>query len=345
MSKREIWALQSMQAAPLSVKIKLTKIRIREWVYEYGEDGVYVSFSGGKDSTALLHIVREEFPNIPAVFVDTGLEYPEIRDFVKTFDNVEWLKPEMNFKQVIKQYGYPVVSKDVAQCVFDVSTQAKKNNCDKRKTKMWQRGFNPDSEYAKKYPSYSRARYDFLIDAEFPISHRCCDIIKKRPAKGYEKKTGKKPILATMACESRLRTTQWLADGCNAFDVKRPTSKPMSFWTEQDVLAYIKENNLPIASVYGDIIEDTEIDGQMNFNDLGIDGFEMPKLKTTGCNRTGCMFCLFGCTSPNYDTFTRMKHTHPKQYQWIMKPWDEGGLGYKEVIDWMNDHGDLHIRY
>ena len=43
--------------------------------------------------------------------------------------------------------------------------------------------------------------------------------------------------------------------------------------------------------------------------------------------------------------FERMKVTHPKQYEWIMKPWDDGGLGYKEVIDWINEHGNLRIRY
>lgn len=68
---------------------------------------MYVSFSGGKDSTVLLDLVRSEYPNVKAVFVDTGLEYPEIRSFVKTFDNVEILKPKKNFKQVIQEYGYP----------------------------------------------------------------------------------------------------------------------------------------------------------------------------------------------------------------------------------------------
>ena len=116
--KRELWELQSMQAAPLSVKISLTKTRIREWVNKWGEDGVYVSFSGGKDSTVLLHLVREEYPNIPAVFVDTGLEFPEIRQFVKTFDNVIWLKPKLTFRQVIEKYGYPFIRKEVAECVY-----------------------------------------------------------------------------------------------------------------------------------------------------------------------------------------------------------------------------------
>lgn len=71
--------LKYFQAMPLDIKVAMTKTRIREWVKEYGTDGVYVSFSGGKDSTVLLHIVRELYPNIEPVFVDTGLEYPEIR--------------------------------------------------------------------------------------------------------------------------------------------------------------------------------------------------------------------------------------------------------------------------
>ncbi len=96
----------------------MTQQRIREWVNHYGENGVYVSLSGGKDSTVLLHIAREMYPDIKAVFIDTGLEYPEIREFVKTFDNVDWVKPKMNFRQVIEKYGYPFISKEVAECVY-----------------------------------------------------------------------------------------------------------------------------------------------------------------------------------------------------------------------------------
>ena len=95
MSERTIQDLKMKQALPLEVKVLLTKDRIRQWVNEYGEDGTYVAFSGGKDSTVLLHLVRERYSNVPAVFCDTGLEYPEIREFVKTFDNVIWLKPKM----------------------------------------------------------------------------------------------------------------------------------------------------------------------------------------------------------------------------------------------------------
>lgn len=115
--KHELWELQSMQAAPLSVKISLTKSRIREWIKQFGEDGVYVSFSGGKDSTVLLDIVRQDYPNVPAVFVDVPTQYPELREFVKTFDNVEIVKPKLTFMQVCEKYGFPMISKEVSECV------------------------------------------------------------------------------------------------------------------------------------------------------------------------------------------------------------------------------------
>lgn len=106
-----------MQALPLSAKIRMTKYRIRQWIEEYGEDGVYVSFSGGKDSTVLLDIVRQDYPNIPAMFVDVPTQYPELRDFVKTFDNVEIIKPKISFMDVCKKYGFPMFSKEISGCI------------------------------------------------------------------------------------------------------------------------------------------------------------------------------------------------------------------------------------
>ena len=111
--------LYQMQSLPLELKVRMTETRIKAWVNEFGEDGVYISFSGGKDSTVLLDIVRNEmgYKNIPAVFVDVPTQYPELKEFVKTFENVEIIKPKISFVQVCEKYGFPLVSKEVSESV------------------------------------------------------------------------------------------------------------------------------------------------------------------------------------------------------------------------------------
>lgn len=114
--------LKQMQSLPLEAKIMMTKRRIRDW-YEAWDGLVYVSFSGGKDSTVLKHIVDSMYDDVPSVFVNTGLEYPEIQQFARKQKNVVIVRPEMRFDQVIKKYGYPVISKAVSNTVH----YAKKN--------------------------------------------------------------------------------------------------------------------------------------------------------------------------------------------------------------------------
>lgn len=108
--------LKIMQGWSLERKIRVTQTRIMEWYMRY--DGqVFISFSGGKDSTVLLDLARRVYPDIPAVYVDTGLEYPELRDFVKTKDNVIWLRPRYPFTQILEKYGYPIISKEVSDVI------------------------------------------------------------------------------------------------------------------------------------------------------------------------------------------------------------------------------------
>ena len=346
MAKHTIQELRIRQGLPLEVKVLMSQQRIRDWISEYGEDGVYISFSGGKDSTVLLHLVRDLYPNVRAMFVDTGLEYPEIREFVKTFDNVDIVRPKMNFKQVIEKYGYPFISKEVSKAVY----------CGKRAIERGQK----DSFYIKKLSGdlkdkkgdksrFCMPKYKFLLDCPYPLSSNCCDIMKKAPAHAYEKQSGLyAKFTGQMAYESNQRATQWLNNGCNGFNLKKPTSNPLSFWTEQDILRYIKQNNIKICSVYGDIVVDygseDQFDGQLDFSDLGL-MTDNRKYKTTGLSRTGCMFCMFGCHLEPEPRLRIMKKTHPKQYDYIMRPKEQGGLNYKEVIDWINANSDLNIRY
>ena len=118
-NKHTIQELKQWQSLPLSIKVLMTQERIRNWVREYDESGVYLSFSAGKDSTVLAHIIREVcgYKNIPFVFVDVPTQYPELKQFAQTFDNLVILKPKISFSQVCEQYGFPMISKEVSNCV------------------------------------------------------------------------------------------------------------------------------------------------------------------------------------------------------------------------------------
>jgi len=197
--------------------------------------------------------------------------------------------------------------------------------------------------------AYDKSKYLFALDAPFKISNKCCDVMKKKSAKQYSKETNRKAFIGTMANESRLRKSNWMKYGCNAFEKSTPTSQPLSFWTEQDILQYIKQNQLEIAEVYGDIVY-KDSDGM--FYDNVLFNADM-KLTTTGVNRTGCVFCMFGITQDT-DRFLKLKEVEPKKYDFVMRGGkfdDEGmwipynGLGYKFVIDWLNEHGGLKIKY
>lgn len=298
--------LKLLQNYPLDLKIEKTKLRIREW-YEHYNGEVYISFSGGKDSTVLLDIVRNMYPDVEAVFSNTGLEFPEIVKFVKTFDNVTIIKPEKTFKRVIEEKGYPVISKSVSNCV-----RLARKNIEEGKDTLRVRQIKGLEKGSK----FNKSKWQFLLDAPFKISDECCNELKKKPMKKYEKESGKKPFIATMAEEGQQREAAYLKTGCNAFNNGR--SQPMGFWTEQDVLQYIFENKLKICSVYGDVVEESDMLGNKYY-------------RTTGEKRSGCIFCMFGChLEESSNRFERLKYTHPTQYRYCMEK-----LGLKEVLDYI----------
>ena len=336
--------LRILQALPLDVKIQKTRLRIREWVNEFGEDGVYLSFSGGKDSTVLLDIVRKDYPNVQAVFVNTGLEYPSVRKFAESKENVVTLRPKMNFREVVAKYGYPIIGKEVSQSLYE----ARHLRDGKTKEMRIQQFLGEiDMQFMKDF-----SRYDYLLNAPFEISHKCCNVMKKQPTKEYAKKNQLKRIMGTMASESKLRQSKWLKEGCNAFDSKEPNSTPMSFWTEQDVLTYIHTYNLTIADVYGQVVVKGTEDGQTCINDM-LGDYRDCEFVTTGCKRTGCIFCGFGITQDK-DRFIRLAEQEPVLCDYVMRggAFDEtdgmwkptnDGMGYWFVLEWLNVHGNLGI--
>lgn len=348
-----------MQALPLELKVRMTQRRVWEWVKEYGEDGVYLSWSGGKDSAVLRHIIMQDFPDIVSVFVNTGLEYPEIQSFVRAAKDrgepVEILRPEMRFDEVIKKYGYPVIGKEVSNAIYEARRSIERGNLNTVRIKRLNGELRMTKD-GKDRSQFNHEKYKQLLNTDFIVSDRCCRVMKKTPVKLYSKRTEKKPITAQMASESRLRLNKWLQNGCNGFDMKAPISNPIAFWTEQDVLQYIKQHNVEIASVYGEIVYKHDPE-QMRLEDFTDEKIGCEALCTTGCNRTGCIFCGFGAhLEKGEGRFERLKRTHPRQYEYcigggeyngagIWQP-NKEGLGMGHVFDELNRlYGDGFIRY
>lgn len=437
--------LEELMALPLERKIQISQTRIIEW-YNHYHGNVVVSFSGGKDSTVLLHLVRSIFPDVKAVFSNTGLEYPEIQKHVMSIDNVDIVRPTMRFDEVISTYGYPLIGKEVAEAIYyarrirsqsgnverereqvqqdgrpgqadgaekagragraaetvrrrdnlqpklqtgykigggaDQPSESNRNspcqtaeesshrdrNCkeqtnrsdgsDARRRnragvaeiklndggssylagywkdfhgKVFINGKHFDRDHrtgvVKNKSQFNKEKWLPMVYTPFMISHYCCFKMKKSPMKKYQHEHGLYPILGTLAEESRVRKQAWIRHGCNAFESSSPTSQPLSFWTEQDILAYIVRYDLPIASVYGDIVS---VHNGAEYPAKDVCGNIGCNLKCTGCDRTGCIFCGFGfhLEKKGETRFQRLARTHPRQYeysigggQWVDNPY------------------------
>jgi len=321
--------LKTLQSYTLERKITITQVRVTEW-YMRHDNNVYVSFSGGKDSTVLADIVakicQQNDWKLRLVYCDTGLEYPEIKNFVRMFKG--WLretyqievelnivKPTKRFYEVVKEYGYPIISKYISGLIH----RARKPNPPRSVVHAMNNGYDKQC--------FNIGKWVYLMEAPFQISDTCCSYLKKNPL-NYGYRYGY-PITGVMAVEGQQRRQSWLKNGCNNFDSKKPISNPLGFWKEQDILQYIRRCKVPIASIYGDIVEEWTSYKRKENKPTG-------KLVLTGEQRTGCMFCAFGVhleKEPN--RFQRMKITHPKQHEYCMKPLEEGGLGMAEVLDYI----------
>lgn len=283
--------LRRLQALPLNEKIDLSKLRIIEW-YEHYAGKVGVSFSGGKDSAVLLHLVRSVYPEVPAVYADTRLDYPEVRELIKQTDNVIWVKPNITFKQVIDKYGYCYPSKEVAKYV----------NAARRNAPFAIKVFNGDYPPTRRVFLKSVESWKWLVNLDAKISEKCCYYMKEKPIHTFNRKNGMYLYVALLASESMRRYLTWLKNGCNAFNTRYPSSKPLSFWTEDDIFQYVVTNNIPIPSVYGNIEKDAN-----------------GKYICTGVKRTGCIFCPIASHLEKPNKFQQLKISHPKLYSYCMK--------------------------
>lgn len=328
------WQLAYRQKLPLEVKEEMSMRRIARFVDEFGEENVYDSFSGGIDSTVQRHLVRRVTKNVKDVYLDTWLEYPSVRRFVKSCDNVTIIKPKKSMKEIIKEHGWCFPGKEVADMIY---LARKGSESALKKLQGLDKDGKPDP-YREQFKKWIP-----LYESDIVISRGCCLCQKEEPVKEFEKEFDMHPIVGTMADEGENRKQAYLRGGCLTFDEEykigedggmdivktgsRPMCRPLGFWTKQDILQYIQKYNLAYASAYGDIVEEGSIPGQISL----IPGFK--DLKCTGEPRTGCCMCPVGCHLDNFAKFERLKKAEPKLYDYCMEELDE-----KRLVEWVKTH-------
>lgn len=295
-------SLPEKQALPLETKLAMTRFRIMEW-YKYWDGNVYLSDSGGRDSSVLNHIIEDMRLYITRVFLNTGLEFPEINRHVETHPNLVKLQPIKPFGAVIKEEGYPILSKSKSRGLRDLTNPTVRNFHIRRysATGIRKNGTQSIAIIRPKWHDTFNITETFngwVADIPFKVSERCCDYLKKKPARDYVKNKKTYPITGTMVSEGGVRKLSLQGSPCNIIG-KNPISNPLSFWTHVDILEYIKQNNVKIASVY-----------------------EM------GYERTGCVFCMFGVhldhrnMKGGLNRFQLLKQTHPKLWSYCMDKLD-----------------------
>lgn len=294
----DIKELRERQAWTLEQKIDHSLGVIDQFVSRLGKDNVYVSFSGGKDSTVLLDLCRIIYPDIKAVFCNTGNEYPDIvyfvRDKIKNGENIEIIQPKVKPKEVMNKWGFPLVSKEISRYIRSIKTNP---NCLQSRRALGL--LNGKTKYKGILPN----KYIHFIEEPYMISDKCCYELKKKPFHKYDKDNNVSPILGIMADESMQRTTAYINNGsCNMFREGNGKSMPLSIWLEKDIWDYIKMRKLPIAEIY-----------------------------YKGAKRTGCMFCGYGCQFKNDNRLKLVYDMYPKMYSMFMN-YTNNGVTYREAL-------------
>jgi len=302
-----------MQSWTLDKKINHSLKRIREF-YEAQEGKVYIAFSGGKDSTVLLHLVRSIYPDVVAVFSNTTNEYVEILEFVKQTPNVITINPKITFNETVKEFGFPIISKKQSKMIKTIKDNSPKA---KNTINLYLNGINRKGE---KSPRWMLAKkWRFLINENFNITDKCCDVLKKEPTKRFESETGLKAFIGTMSTDSDQRKNNWIDNGCNTYLGSNIKSRPLSIWNEDNIWEYIERYNISYSSIYDDVIDD-----------------KTGEILIKGETRTGCAYCAFGAHLEKSDLehknrFERLALRKPKQFKKMMLL-ENNGVTFREVL-------------
>lgn len=322
----EQWQFRQRQALPYDAKIKHAEMKAREFYDTVtGEMNANVHVSvGGLDSITLLLFLRRIGLDVPAVSV-SSIEDKSIQKIHKQLGVIP-IKPYKSKTEVIKEFGFPVISKGKAKKIEylqnpdadkqtfihaimtgDMGEQGKFEHSDKIKL--------PDKWLKLFGGQYNKHRPDLQCKtAPFKVSSECCKYMKEKPADDWAKEHNSYPYLGLMASEGGQRELGLVKNGCNYYGKTTTRSCPFAIFMRNDLLRLATELDVPIPKIYGEIIK------------LPCGGYE-----TTRAKRTGCSMCGFGIhIEKRPHRFDRLRQDNPKEWEFWMYE-----IGWGKVLDWI----------
>ena len=358
---------------PLPMQYQRIQAKIMEAI-TLTQGDITICFSGGKDSALILDmycdIISKLYPRlatnpIKVAWANTTNETLSMQKYVKSFiaycetkynvtiDFTE-VKPLNgdNIISVMKREGLPFISKNVASTLRKVRKSMDENNVSYQDIKnlhkptiqcrdaLREMGLNDTTVMAM--TGWSCKLNDFGTAFVLPIrwmpllqirevtgcdikfSEKCCNYLKKEP---IGRLNFPNIMTGEQAVESRNREYAWLKTGCNyTLPDNSVKSKPLGAVSLDAVLFALHYRQTPLSPDYGEVKYCSE-------NQC---------YQCTKAQRTGCALCGFGIKHDPL-RFVRLQETEPAKISYAFKPFSEGGLGYKEVCEFLNEYCNMNI--
>lgn len=297
------------------------QIRAQEF-YDKLDGHCHVSV-GGLDSITLLLFLRSIGIDVPAISVSV-LEDKSIQRVHKELGVIQ-LKPLKSKVEVLREFGYPVLSKEIANKIALLQNPTEKNTTVRHAIITGETGAyggyrkGTRMKLAQKWldrfggadPEGAALGYK---EAPFKVSDRCCYYLKERPCDIWAKEHHSAPYLGLMASEGGRRQKALMINGCNYYSKGATRSAPFAIFDRQDLLQLALDLNVPVPAIYGEIVRDKE--GQLH---------------TTGAQRTGCTMCGFGIQlEKRPHRFDMLRKTSPDEWHFWMYE-----MGWGEVLDYI----------
>ena len=332
--RRKKAQMTAMQNLPYEVKVKRAELRAREFVERLDDMGktAYISV-GGLDSITLLVFLRSIGLDIPAVSV-SALEDKSIQKVHKELGVIR-IAPGKSKKEILQEYGFPVISKKIAGRIELLQNPTEKNKtvrhaiitgeCGEQGHFAKNSRMKLPNKWLELFAGYENENEGVAYQiAPFKVSNKCCLYMKEQPCDHWAKEHNSAPFLGLMASEGGQREESLVEHGCNYFGKTVIRSAPFAPFLRQDLLQLALDLKVPVPEIYGEIRRKS-------------DG----KLYTTKAQRTGCNMCGFGIhLEKRPHRFDRLRERNPKEWEfWMYRcctdPKTGEKYGWGRVLDYI----------